>query len=123
MTDSTPPLDEDALKDASPAEIHSALFEQLVTGHAQMTLTFLGRLPNPQTGKPDEVNAEAAKLFIDQLEMLEVKTKGNLSAEETRLLTHSLNFTRMAFVEVMEAQVTAQPEAPAASPLATPPTA
>jgi hypothetical protein len=114
----SPPLDEDALSNASPAEIHAALFEQLVTGHAQMALTFLGRIPNPQTGKPNEVNAEAAKMFIDQLEMLEAKTKGNLSAEETRLLTHSLNFTRMAFVEVIEAQVTGQPETPARPPAA-----
>jgi hypothetical protein len=97
-----PPLDEEALAEAGPAEIHSALFAQLVTGHAQMALTFLGRLPNPQTGEADEVNAEAAKVFIDQLEMIEAKTKGNLSAEESRMLKEMLNLSRMAFVEVID---------------------
>ena len=109
----TPPplLDEDALAGASPAEIHGALFAQLVTGHAQMALMFLGKLANPQSGQPDEVNAEAAKVFIDQLEMIEAKTKGNLTAEETRLLGQMLAATRMAFVEVIESPPQKRPPA------------
>jgi hypothetical protein len=42
---------------------------------------------------------EAARYFIDQLEMLTVKTKGNLSKEEDTLLKQSLMTARMAFVE------------------------
>jgi Domain of unknown function (DUF1844) len=101
----TPPLNEDALANASTAEIHSALFAQLVTGHGQMSLMFLGKLENPQTGKFEEVNAEAAKIFIDQLEMLEAKTKGNLTAEEAKLLTQILNTSRLAFVESIDTRL------------------
>ena len=65
-----------------------------------MTLVFLGRLANPQTGKPEAVNLEAARIFIDQLEMLEQKTRGNLSNEEGRALAQAITVSRMAFVEV-----------------------
>ncbi len=76
----------------------------MVTGHTQMVLTFLGRLPNPQTGEPGEVNLEAAELFIDQLEMLQGKTQGNLSDDESKLLAEALSVTQSAFVAVVEGQ-------------------
>lgn len=100
-----PPLNEDQLADATPEQIHSALFAQLVTGHAQIAMMFLGRYPNPQTGQTENPDPEAAKLYIDQLEMLAAKTRGNLSAEETRLLEQMLNATRLTFAEVMEEQL------------------
>jgi hypothetical protein len=55
---------------------------------------------------------EAARLFIDQLEMLEAKTRGNLTPPETRLLQQSLMTVRLAYVETVEAPA---PEKPAAS--------
>jgi hypothetical protein len=99
----------------NPEETNTALFSQLVTGHAQMALTFLGRLPNPQTGETDAPNTEAARLFIDQLEMIETKTKGNLTAGESKLLSQMLGMTRMAFFEVVEDQAEAKPETPTAA--------
>ena len=95
--------DEDASAGAAPAGPGPDLFAQLVTGHAQMALTFLGKVDIPQTGRPDGVNTEAAKVFIDQLEMLRSKTRGNLDADETRLLAQVLDVVRMAFVEVIDA--------------------
>lgn len=80
----------------------NALFTQLVTGHTQMSLMFLGRIANPHTGAAGDVNLEAAQLFIDQLEMIEMKTRGNLTPEETHLLSEALRLTRAAFVEVVE---------------------
>ena len=88
---------------AGPADLRPDLFAQLVTGHAQMALTFLGKVDNPQTGKPDKANTEAAKVFIDQLGMLRSKTRGNLDAEETRLLSQVLDVVRTAFIEVIDA--------------------
>jgi len=61
----------------------------------------LGKMANPETGKVYK-DVEAARLFIDQLEMLEAKTKGNLSKEESALLKHSLMNLRLAFVETVE---------------------
>ena len=51
-------------------------------------------------------------MFIDQLEMLEVKTKGNLRKEEEQLLKQSLMSLRMAFVEAVQSpeHATQKPE-------------
>ena len=66
-------------------EMHSALFAYLVMQQANMAMMLLGKTPHPETGQTVQ-DLESAKLFIDQLEMLEAKTKGNLNAEESKLL-------------------------------------
>lgn len=73
-------------------------FVELIMMQAQQAAMFLGRMPNPQSGEP-EVNLEYARLFIDQLEMLQEKTKGNLSNEETQVLSGVLSDLRLAFVQ------------------------
>ncbi|MCH7592331.1 MAG: DUF1844 domain-containing protein, partial [Planctomycetes bacterium] len=45
-------------------------------------------------------NPEAAKFHIDLLEVLQEKTKGNLSDEETKVLDSVLYELRMHFVQV-----------------------
>ena len=74
-------------------------FIQFVMLQSQQASLFLGRLPNPQTGK-SEVNLEAARLFIDHLEMLKEKTNGNLSVQESEILNSVLSDLQVAFVEV-----------------------
>lgn len=113
-----PPLPEDALGQATPDQILTALFAQMVTGHAQMAMMLLGKFPNPQSGQIESAQPEAAKLFIDQLEMLEAKTRGNLSADETRLLKNMLNATRLTFAEVIDAQLSDGAPAPSEAPAA-----
>lgn len=49
-------------------------FIELVMMQAQQAAMFLGHVPSPQTGKP-EVNLEYARMFIDQIEMLQEKTR------------------------------------------------
>ena len=73
-------------------------FIEFVMMQAQQAAMFLGRIPNPQTGKP-EVNLPVARMFIDQLEMVREKTRGNLSAEETEILTRVLADLQLAFVQ------------------------
>ena len=85
----------------SREEMHSALFAQLVLQQTNLALVFLGKTPNPETGETTR-DLDSARLFIDQLEMLEAKTKGNLSREEGRLLQQSLMTLRMSFVEAVE---------------------
>ena len=58
----------------------------------------LGKLANPATGKAEK-NLPAARLFIDTLEMLEHKTKGNLNSDETKVLQATLTDLRLMFVE------------------------
>lgn len=73
-------------------------FIQFVMLQSQQASLFLGRLPNPHTGKAD-VNLDAARLFIDNLEMLKEKTNGNLSTQESEILTSVLSDLQAAFVE------------------------
>ena len=68
---------------------------------AQNAALFLGQIPNPQTGQ-GEVNLELAKMFIDQLAMIQEKTRGNLTSEETAVLRNTLSNLQMAFVEVSQ---------------------
>lgn len=88
----------------------SVSFAQLVMQQANMATMFLGKVPHPETGQVMK-NIDAARLFIDQLEMLEIKTKGNLDKDEAALLKQSLMSLRLAFVEAVEAGP--EPSAPA----------
>jgi hypothetical protein len=73
-------------------------FVQFVMMQAQNIFYVLGRIPSPD-GRPIPPNLEAAKLLIDQLEMIQEKTRSNLSAQETSILEDALKNVRLAFVE------------------------
>ena len=72
-------------------------FTMLINAMAQPALLFLGEIPHPGTGKPT-FNPEQARLQIDMLELLRVKCRGNLSAEEEGLLERVLYQLRMLYV-------------------------
>lgn len=99
---------------ASREEIISALFANLVIQQTNMAFMFLGRVPHPETGEVIQ-DLESAKFFIDQLEMIEVKTHGNLDKREEDLIKQSLTGLRMAFVEAMNQKEHA-PGKPASTP-------
>ena len=79
----------------------SQRFIEFVMMQAQNAALFLGQIPNPQTGQ-GEVNLELAKMFIDQLGMIQEKTRGNLTNEEAAVLRNTLSNLQMAFVEVSQ---------------------
>jgi hypothetical protein len=98
-------------------------FIEFVMMHAQNAALFLGQIPNPKTGEP-EINLDFARMFIDQLEMIQEKTRGNLTNEETMVLRNTLSNLQMAFVEASGAagrapgasETTAHPESPQPEP-------
>jgi len=59
----------------------------------------LGKQENPLTGKT-EVNLKEAQFTIDMLEMIEMKTKGNLSDKEQQILKSALADLKMKYVEL-----------------------
>jgi hypothetical protein len=73
-------------------------FIEFVMMHAQNAALFLGQIPNPKTGEA-EINLDLARMFIDQLEMIQEKTRGNLTNEEAMVLRNALSNLQMAFVE------------------------
>ena len=80
----------------------TARFMNFVMMQAQNAAYLMGRIPTPD-GQPIEPNLDMAKMFIDQLEMIELKTAGNLSKEEAQVLGNALGSLRMAFVETVHA--------------------
>jgi hypothetical protein len=97
-------------------------FIEFVVMHAQNAALFLGQIPNPKTGQ-GEVNLDLARMFIDQLAMIQEKTRGNLTSEEAKVLTNALSNLQMAYVEVAREQPkeAMRPEAPEAAPSPTAP--
>ena len=73
-------------------------FIEFVMMHAQNAALFLGQIPNPKTGEA-EINLDLARMFIDQLEMIQEKTRGNLTNEEAMVLRNALSNLQMAYVE------------------------
>jgi hypothetical protein len=96
-------------------EMHSALFAYLVMQQSNMATMLLGKTPHPETGQTLR-DLESAKLFIDQLEMLEAKTKGNLNADESKMLKQNLMALRLAFVEAADAPAAPAQAGPQAAP-------
>ena len=76
-------------------------FIELVMMNAQQAALCLGQMANPSTGKA-EVNLEAAKMFIDHLEIIKEKTRGNLNQDEEKILTSVLSELQLAFVQVAQ---------------------
>jgi hypothetical protein len=106
----------------NPDQRMSALFAQLVIQEANMAMLLLGKTPHPESGQTVR-DLEGARMFIDQLEMLEAKTKGNLGKEEAQLLKQSLMSLHLAYVESVQAEPKAAPEPAKTAPAPESPTA
>lgn len=78
-----------------PVDFISYLANLVETGQL-----YLNGIPNPET---DEVviNLPLVKHIIDTIEMLEEKTKGNLTAPEANFLANTLYELRMGYVRVL----------------------
>ena len=63
-------------------------FTAFVISLATTAAIHLGDIPDPATGQPSAPNLDAAKQMIDILALLEEKTRGNLTAEERKQITH-----------------------------------
>jgi hypothetical protein len=92
-----------AIRAANPGMDHPPVmsFEQLVQSVYLTSIMQLGG--TAQEGQQPQVDILGARQSIDMLSVLEEKTKGNLSEEETRLLDSALFELRMAFLEITQA--------------------
>jgi Domain of unknown function (DUF1844). len=101
-------------------------FIEFVLMQAQQIALLLGQIPGPE-GTPMAPNLPVARIFIDQLEMIREKTRGNLNKEEADMLTKVLADLQLAFVEAGQeapaaaAAARAAEELPAAPASAIPP--
>jgi hypothetical protein len=74
-------------------------FARIVTSLATTAYSALGLLADPSTGVRHR-DLAVARQMIDWLAILEQKTRGNLSFEESDLLSRVLYELRLAYVEV-----------------------
>ena len=65
-------------------------FNEFIILQAQNAGLFLGQIPSPHTGEK-QINLRAAQSVMDSLEMIALKTSGNLTANEQKLLDTALD--------------------------------
>jgi len=92
-----------AIRSANPGMDHPPAmnFEQLVQSVYMTAMMQLGAATHE--GQQPQVDILGARQSVDMLGVLEEKTKGNLTPEESRLLDSALFELRMAFLEITQA--------------------
>ena len=72
-------------------------FAQFISGLATQVLISLGEVENPMTGRR-EADLIQAQHTIDLLQLLQEKTKGNLTPQEENFVTNVLHDLRLRYV-------------------------
>ena len=80
---------------------HNILFMQLIIQNQQIAMMSMGKIKNPVTDRIER-NLEHAKIYIDTLDMLLAKTKGNLSEYEEKILIEILKDLKLNYVDEMD---------------------
>ena len=75
-------------------------FPGFILSLATTAAVHFGDIPDPATGQPMEPNILAAAQMIEIIAMLQEKTRGNLTAAESKVLDDLLYDLRMRFVQV-----------------------
>lgn len=90
--------------DATPKETpkRSPAFENLIRMIGSNAAMVLGAYADPRTGQP-MFDPDAAREFIDMLDALHEKTKGNLAPEEDSVLLDLLGKLKLTYLEVNQA--------------------
>ncbi len=97
-----PPASADEAEAEGPAgPMPPPTLEILATSMGMQAMMSMGLMPHPSGGEP-KVHLDQAKHFIDTIAMLEEKTEGNRTTEESDLFRHLLHELRMAFVAIKE---------------------
>ncbi|MDO9464032.1 MAG: DUF1844 domain-containing protein [bacterium] len=84
-----------------PLEVNFMMF---ITSLSMQAMMSLGLYPNPIT-KKEEKNLGVSKYTIDTITMIQEKTKGNLTSEESRLIDNILYDLRMKYIETSKEPV------------------
>ena len=91
-------------------EKNTLLLTQLVALFQSAALQHMGKLKNPITDTIEQ-DLQQAQISIDMLEMLHVKMKGNLSAEEERMFSTVLSELKLNYVDEVGKKQTADSKA------------
>src|SRR5262245_43747556 len=83
----------------------------LIENLASQALMFMGAVRDPMTGQVHQ-DLQQAQVMIEILQMLEEKTRGNLTKEEDEMMRQVLDEVRMHFV-----RLSSPPPPPARGPM------
>tara|TARA_B100000700_G_scaffold318097_1_gene410622 strand:+ start:210 stop:509 length:300 start_codon:yes stop_codon:yes gene_type:complete len=75
------------------------LFSYIVDTFRSSASISMGKMKNPVTNKTD-INLDQAKYYMDLLNMLQRKTKNNLTDYEEQMLINTVSELKMNFIEV-----------------------
>ena len=89
--------------------------QMLINFVAQNAAMLLGAYPDPRSGQPI-VDLEGARELIDMLDGLREATRGNLAAEDDRLLLDVLGSLKLSYMEMTKAAAKAMQEKAKARP-------
>jgi len=90
--------------------MNELLFMQLVMQNQQIAMMSMGKLKHPVSDKIER-NLDLAKISIDTLDMLKVKTKGNLSSYEEKFLDEVLRELKLNYVDEVNKDQKDKPQA------------
>jgi hypothetical protein len=90
------PEEDDRMGPAQPID-----FTTLIMSLASSALVSMGRVPDPATGTVLK-NLVFAQQNIDIIHLLQEKTRGNLSADEERLVEQILYELRMSYISALK---------------------
>jgi hypothetical protein len=79
-------------------------FAGFVISLATTAAVHFGDIPDPQTGERHEADLVAAHQMIDLISLLQEKTKGNLTPEESKLVDDLLYELRMRYVQAQQGE-------------------
>lgn len=82
-------------------ELPPADFQSLIGMLITQALMYMGGVADPKTGRA-VFDPEMSRFYIDLIGVVEAKTKGNLSADESRDLTQALTELRSRYVELIK---------------------
>lgn len=77
-------------------------FQMLINFVGQNAAMLLGAYPDPRTGEP-MLDLDGARDLIDMLDALREASRGNLAAEDDRLLVDVLGSLKLSFMEMTKA--------------------
>lgn len=85
-------------KELPEEELDEIRFINLIIMFSEGTMQYLGKVANPLTGKCEQ-NLEAAAGTIDLIQTLKKKTQGNLSENESKILSNVLTNLQLNYVD------------------------
>ena len=107
--DNIPNHEHEQTEEVTQEQVLEAMFSNLIIQQTRTALFSMGQIADPETGQRF-LDLEGAQMLIATLEMLKEKTQGNLSVQEDKLISQSINQLHDIFEHTVRTVEKAQAE-------------